>query len=580
MLDCLVTGGDVIDGSGGARRRADIAIRHGRIVAIAAPGSIDEPAARTVDADGLVVAPGFIDIHTHYDAQLFWDPAATPSPLHGVTTIIGGNCGFTIAPLEATEADYMRRMLARVEGMPLESLEAGVPWDWRTFGEYLDRLDGHVGVNAGFLVGHSAIRRMVMRDAAVGEEATPAQIEEMARVLDESLAAGGLGFSSSLAATHNGGDGRPVPSRFSTREELLAMCRVVREHPGTTLEFIPAVGGFEPEHLDLMTAMSLTANRPLNWNVLAVNSARPENHERLLEASDYAAERGARVLALTVPDAMVVHLNLKTGFIFDAFPGWADTMALPPDEKKRALGDPAVRRRLREGAASPEAGVLRAMANWERMRIVDTVAPENEGLAGQTVGKVAADRGQDPFDALLDVVIADDLATVLSPPTAGGDADSWRMRAAVWRDPRAVVGASDAGAHLDMLSTFTYSTSMLRGVREHDLMPLEEAVHLLTDVQARLYGIRERGRVQEGWHADLVVFDESSVAPGPVHTRTDLPGGAGRLYAEAEGIEHVLVNGVEVVTGKQLTGELAGSVLRSGRDTETVEVPGGRTASP
>ncbi len=579
MLDCLVAGGDVIDGRGGPRRRADIGIRDGRIVAIASPGAIDEPAARTVDAAGLVVSPGFIDIHTHYDAQLFWDPAATPSPLHGVTTIIGGNCGFTIAPLDAPEADYMMRMLARVEGMPLESLAEGVPWDWRTFGEYLDRLEGNVGVNAGFLVGHSAIRRFVMREAAVGEEATPEQIEAMARVLDESLGAGGLGFSSSLAATHNGGDGRPVPSRFSTRDELLAMCRVVREHPGTTLEFIPAVGGFEPEHLDLMTEMSLTANRPLNWNVLAINSARPEQHERLLEAGDYATERGARVLALTIPDAMIVHLNFKTAFILDAFPGWSETMTLPPEEKKHALSDPEVRRRLKEGASSPDAGVLRAMANWERMRIVDTVAPENKKYAGETVGKIAAEQGKDPFDALLDIVIADDLATVLSPPMAGGDSDSWRMRAAVWRDPRAVVGASDAGAHLDMLSTFTYATSMLRGVREHDLMPLEEAVHLLTDVQARLYGIRDRGRIEEGWNADLVLFDESRVGPGPVHTRMDLPAGAGRLYAEAEGIEHVLVNGVEVVTGTSLTGELAGTVLRSGRDTETVEVPGGRNSS-
>jgi N-acyl-D-aspartate/D-glutamate deacylase len=322
--------------------------------------------------------------------------------------------------------------------------------------------------------------------------------------------------------------------------------------------------------------MSLTANRPLNWNVLAINSARPEAHEQLLQASDYAAERGARVLALTIPDAMVVHLNFKTGFIFDAFPGWAETMAMPPEDKKHALADPEVRRRLKEGANSPDAGVLRTMANWERMRIVDTMAPENKAYAGETVGKVAAGQGKDPFDALLDIVVSDDLGTVLSPPTAGGDADSWRMRAAVWRDPRAVVGASDAGAHLDMLSTFTYATSMLSGVREHDLMPLEEAVHLLTDVQARLYGIRERGRIEEGWHADVVLFDESRVAPGPVHTRMDLPGGAGRLYAEAEGIEHVLVNGREIVTGKELTGDRPGSVLLSGRDTDTVEVPGGK----
>ncbi|HZR14603.1 MAG TPA: amidohydrolase family protein [Acidimicrobiia bacterium] len=577
MLDCLVTGGEVLDGSGRPGRRADVAIRDGRVVAIAAPGTIDEDAAARIDADGLAVAPGFVDIHTHYDAQLFWDPAATPSPLHGVTTIVGGNCGFTIAPLVPSEADYMRRMLARVEGMPLESLEAGVPWDWRSFGDYLDRLDGNVAVNAGFLVGHSAIRRAVMRDAAVGEEAKPAQVDEMARLLDESLAAGGLGFSSSQAATHNGGDGRPVPSRFATRDELLALCGVVRRHDGTTLEFIPAVGGFLPEHLELMTTMSLAANRPLNWNVLAVNSARPQAHEESLAAGDYAAERGGRVLALTVPDVTLVHLNFKTAFLLDALPGWGETMALPHDEKLKALSDPEVRARLKESAASPDAGVFRTMFKWENMRIVDTFAPENAGLAGSTVGKVAAERGVDPFDALLDVVIADDLRTVIAPPMAGGDDASWRMRAEVWRDPRAVVGASDAGAHLDMLSTFTYTTSMLRAVREHDLMPMAEAVHLLTDVQARLYGIRERGRIQEGWHADLVVFDADRIAPGRVYTRDDLPGGAGRLYAEAEGIEHVLVNGVEIVRGGEVTGATPGTLLRSGRDTETVTVPGGQS---
>jgi N-acyl-D-aspartate/D-glutamate deacylase len=250
-------------------------------------------------------------------------------------------------------------------------------------------------------------------------------------------------------------------------------------------------------------------------------------------------------------------------------------MALPPEEKMRALADPDERRRLRDAAASPEAGVIGGLARWERMTIVDTVDPGNEGLAGRTVGEVAAERGQEPFDALLDIVLADELGTVLMPPAAGDDDESWKLRVNVWRDPRAVVGASDAGAHLDMLSTFNYSTAMLHeAVVKRGLLPLEEAIHLITDVQARLYGIRERGRIAEGWHADLVVFDETRIGPGPVHTRHDLPGGAGRLYAEAEGIEHVLVNGSEIVTGGELTGERPGTLLRSGRDTETVEVPG------
>jgi len=567
MLDLVIRGADVIDGTGAPRRRADVGVRDGRVVAI---GAIDEESAKVIDADGMVVSPGFVDIHTHYDAQALWDTALTPSPLHGVTTIVGGNCGFTIAPVEPSETDYLTRMLARVEGMPLESLIASVPYDWRTFGEYLDRIDGTLAVNAGFLVGHSAIRRCVMGDDAVGKPASAEQIESMQQMLGESLAAGGLGFSSSWARTHNDANGDPVPSRAATKEELLALCEVTGHHDGTTLEFIPSVGGFEEEHLELMADMSRTANRPLNWNVLVPNAARAQYAWDALGAGDYAAARGGRVLALTVPDTMKTFLSFKSGFVFDALPGWEKTMALPPEEKLHVLADPAERARLAEGAASPEAGMLRGLANWAAMEISQTFAPENAGVQGRTVGEIAAERGQEPFDTLCDIIIADELATVMCPPVAGNDAESWQLRRDIWRDPRAVVGASDAGAHLDMLSTFNFSTAMLRSCREHDLMPLEEAVSLLTDRQARLYGIRERGRITEGWHADLVVFDPEHIAPGPVEWRNDLPAGAGRLYGAGEGIGHVIVNGVEIVRDGELTGETPGTLLRSGRDTETV----------
>ncbi len=567
MLDLKVTGGQVVDGTGAARRQADIGVRDGRVVAI---GAVDEDATTTIDADGQVVAPGFVDIHTHYDAQVLWDPATTPSPLHGVTTVVGGNCGFTIAPIEPSEIDYLTKMLARVEGMPLESLEAGVSYDWRTFGEYLDTIDGNLAVNAGFLVGHCAIRRVVMGDAAVGNEATDEQVAAMSKLLAESLAAGGLGFSSSQATTHNDGNGEPVPSRWATPEELITLARVAGQHEGTTLEFIPSVGGFEEPHLELMAAMSKAANRPLNWNVLVPNAARAEHVWAMLGASDFAAERGGKVLGLTVPDVVTTFLTLKAGFVFDALPGWRKTMALPVPEKIKALSDPEERRRLREGADSPEAGALRGIARWELLTIIDTFSAENDGLAGRTIGDIASERGQDPFDTFVEVSINDDLRTIVQPPLAGDDDASWQLRRDVWRDPRAVVGASDAGAHLDMLSTFSYSTGMLKRVREHSLMPLEEAISLLTDRQARLYGLRDRGRIAEGWNADLVIFDEDTVGPGPVEWRNDLPGGAGRLYAEAEGVGHVVVNGAEIVRGTELTGARPGTLLRSGRDTETV----------
>jgi N-acyl-D-aspartate/D-glutamate deacylase len=574
MFDVVIRGGSVIDGTGAPRRRADVGVTGGRVTAI---GDLaGEGTHRTIDADGLVVAPGFVDIHTHYDAQVFWDPACTPSPLHGVTTVVGGNCGFTIAPLAESEADYMMRMLARVEGMPVEALAAGVPWNWRTFGEYLDRIEGTLTLNAGFLVGHSAIRRFVMRDRSVGSPATPDDLAAMERELRDALAAGGLGFSSSQAPTHNDAEGDPVPSRHATEGEILALCDVVRDFAGTTLEFIPTVNEFGPEHMELMAQMSLRANRPLNWNVLATSAANRERAAAKLSASDYAAARGARVLALTVPDLMRIYLSFESGFLFDALPGWSKAMTAPHEEKRRILADATERQRLDDLAQGPENQAFRLVTDWDTMTIAETFHPDNRRFEGKRVGDVAAELGKKPFDAMLDIVVADDLRTVLRPQTSGDDDESWRARLEAWRDDRVVLGASDAGAHLDFIATFNFTTAFLgEHVRDKGLMPLEEAVHRITDVQARLYGLTGRGQVREGWHADLVVFDEDRIAPEPVAMRHDLPAGAGRLYGGAEGIAHVLVNGAEIVRGKELTGERPGTLLRSGRDTETVTVPGG-----
>ncbi len=578
MLDLVIRRGVLIDGTGAERRPADVGVRGGRIVAVTPPGELDdERAGRVIDADGRGVAPGFVDLHTHYDAQAFWDPTLSPSPLHGVTTVVGGNCGFSIAPLSGDPADgeYLMRMLARVEGMPLESLAAGVPWDWRSTEEYLDRLDGTLSVNAGFLVGHSALRRAVMGEDAVGHAATDEQVSAMAALLAEGLAAGGLGFSSSWATTHSDGAGDPVPSRHATHDELVALCTVVRNHPGTTLEFIPTVGPFGDEHVELMADMSLAADRPLNWNVLiAANARSGDDVAQRLSASDRAAERGARVLALTVPDLMRIRLCFLTGFLLDSFPGWAKTMTLPPAEKLAALADPVERARLQAGVDSPEAGPLARVAQWHRMTIEEAFTPETKVHEGRLVGDIADELGVTPFDALLDIVVADDLRTVILPPQTGDDEASWALRAETWRDPRVILGASDAGAHLDFIATFNYTTAFLGdSVRDRGLMGLEQAVHLLTDVPARLYGLSGRGRVAERWAADLVVFDPDRVAPGPVSMRADLPAGAARLYSEPEGIEHVIVNGVEIVgPGATFTDARPGTLLRSGRDTETVSL--------
>jgi N-acyl-D-aspartate/D-glutamate deacylase len=568
MLDLVIRGGTVVDGTGAAARRADVGVRDGRVVVL---GDVDEPAARQIDADGLLVAPGFVDLHTHYDAQLSWDPTASPSPLHGVTTVVGGNCGFSLAPSGPAHAPYLARMMARVEGMPITALEH-LDWSWTSFGDWLGRLDGAIAVNAGFLVGHSALRRVVMGDRAVGSAATAQDIDAMGVLLQRSLEEGALGFSTSQAHTHNDGDGMPVPSRAAERAELEALCAALSRHPGTTLELIlpGCLNGFTDDEVELMASLSLLADRPANWNVLGVSALNPGAVDHQLEASTEAARRGATVLALTLPHTMKIRLSFEHGAIIDALPGWRELFALPVPERMARLADPAERDRLDRGAKSKEAGIIGALARWEHLVIDETFSPQNKAYEGRSVGSVATETGRQPFDALVDVVIADNLRTGLRPPIGESDAD-WELRAKVWRDPRTVVGGSDAGAHLDVMCGAIYSTSLLGdGVRARHLLSWEEAVHQLTEVPARLYGLRDRGRIAEGWWADLVLFDPERVGHGPERTRDDLPGGASRLFAEGEGIEHVLVNGTEVLGAGAFTGDVPGAVLRSGVDTDTV----------
>ena len=574
MLDVLIKGGTLVDGSGEPSRQADLGIRDGRIVAL---GVIEEEARETVDATGKVVAPGFVDVHTHYDAQAFWDGTLSPSPYHGVTSVVAGNCGFSIAPLSPDAGEYLMKMLSRVEGMPLESLQEGVPWNWQTFGEYLDQLEGRLSINAGFMVGHSAIRRSVMGERAVGHEATSEELSEMVKMLRQSLDEGGMGFSSTVSSTHNDFDGNPVPSRHASKDEILTLARQVRDFEGTTVEFLPGVGWGE-EEANYMADISLAANRPVNWNVLVPNAQNIQHAQSQLAATDIARERGAEVLALTVPQPMTIRINLDSGFVFDALHNWSSFFQLTKAEKIAFLSNPEKRKKFGEDAQNPESP-MHMLANWENFTIDQTRKESLKQFCGRRVGEIAEELGKTAFDAMIDIAVEDDLQTYFMPPTMGEDEATWKMRGELWHDDRTIIGASDAGAHLDMIDTFAFSSQVLgEGVRNRKLITMEEAVRQLTDVPAKLYGLRERGRLEEGFHADLVVFDPENVGLGQTYTKYDLPAGAGRLYADAKGIECVFANGVEIIRDGKDTGARPGTVLRSGRDTTTVEVPGGRDA--
>ncbi|MEU7031263.1 D-aminoacylase [Streptomyces sp. NPDC046275] len=572
MLDHLIKGATVVDGTGAPARVADVGIRDGRIV-LPGPGAT---ARTTEDATGLVLAPGFVDPHTHYDAQLFWDPYATPSMNHGVTTVAGGNCGFTLAPLHPDrpeDADYTRRMMSRVEGMALKALEEGVDWTWSSFAEYLDALEGRIAVNAGFMVGHCALRRYVMGPDAVGGQPSEEQLARMVGLLKEAMEAGAWGLSTTQSATHSDGDGAPVASRHARPEELIALARAVGEHEGTQLEAIVAgcLDQFSDAEIELFTEMSAAAGRPLNWNVLTIDAAVPERVPRQLLASERARKSGGRIVALTMPILTPMNMSLGTFCALNLIPGWGEILGLPVPERIAKLRDPAVRAEMLRRADSKEAGVFRRLANFGRYVIGDTYSRENEGLTGRVVGDIAARRGQDPFQCLVEICANDDLKTVLWPMPTDNDPASWALRAETWRHEDVLLGGSDAGAHLDRMCGAPYTTRFLGDcLRGRELVPLEQAVKMLSDDPARLFGLRGRGRIAEGHHADLVLFDPERIDAGPATLVHDLPGDSPRLDSRALGVVSVRVNGVETVRDDQVTGAVPGRVLRSGRDTRTV----------
>lgn len=423
------------------------------------------------------------------------------------------------------------------------------------------------------MVGHCALRRHVMGADAIGGQPTAEQLAEMLRIFHEAMDAGAWGFSTTQSSTHSDGDGEPVASRHAGPAELLALSQAVGEHEGTQIEAIVAgcLDQFSDEEVDLFVGMSAAAGRPLNWNVLTIDAAVPERVPRQLSASDRARKEGARIVALTMPILTPMNMSLGTFCALNLIPGWGDILGLPVPERIAKLRDPDVRAEMLRRAGSKEAGVFRRLANFGRYVIGDTYSEANEGLSGRVVKDIAAERGQEPFHCLVEICANDELRTVLWPMPTDNDPDSWELRRKTWEHEDVMLGGSDAGAHLDRMCGAPYTTRFIGDcLRGRKLVGLEAAVKMLTDDPAQLFGLRERGRIEEGFHADLVLFDPERIAAGPATLVHDLPGDSPRLDSRAIGIVSVRVNGIETIRDDEITGAVPGTVLRSGRDTRTV----------
>jgi N-acyl-D-aspartate/D-glutamate deacylase len=422
-----------------------------------------------------------------------------------------------------------------------------------------------------------------MGTRAVGEKASADELERMKKLLGTSLAEGALGFSTTISPTHNDGDGRPVPSRWADYSEILALGRVCRDYEGTGLELLPNVD-FGPGIAELLADFSLAGQRPVNWNVLAVTGApdAAERAARQLAVTDFARARGAEVIALTVPCTPEIYMNFSSGFVFDSLPGiWRRIFQVPVPERIEQLRDPSVRRQLAlDAAAIDPTSQTVIITKFGNYTVVAVKCDENEKYVGRKTAQIAAEQGRDPLEVMLDIALDDGLLTTFAPDLGGHDQATYELRGRLWHDDRTLIGASDAGAHLDMIDTFAFSTTVLqKGVREHKVITLEEAVHQITGIPARFLGLRDRGLLAPGYHADLVIFDRDTVARGPTYFRNDVPGDEFRIYADAIGVDHVFVNGAQIVRDGKHTGVLPGTVLHSGRDTRTVSLDVMRTAS-
>ncbi|MDA3041067.1 MAG: amidohydrolase family protein [Actinomycetota bacterium] len=549
--DLKITGGTIVDGTRAPRFVGDVGIKDGKVVAL---GAAPDDAVRTIDAAGRVASPGFVDIHTHYDAQIIWDQLVSCSPWHGVTTVVMGNCGFSVAPTRPMHRDLIMRTLENVEGMSVEALKAGLSMEWpfETFPEYLDAVEGRgCAVNVAALLGHTALRMYVMGEDAVEREATTDEIEAQKNILREALEAGALGFASSKAVTHVGYDGKPVPSRVASPEEIIEIAGVLADFEHGVMQ---ATIGRGLSHNEFARIAELTG-KPVSWTALLSGTPGQDHRVELAKAAAIAA-RGLPVFPQVAVQPVQFELSWKAPFLYEALRCFTPVSQADLEGKKAIYADPEWREQFKEKAGNGG----KIGDRWERTTI--SYYPSDPSLEGRNAQQIADEQGRDPVDVILDLALDADLEMRITQDVINYDPNSIQE---LLEDPNTVIGLSDAGAHASQLCDAKYSTEFLSTfVRGREAFSLEDGVHMLTQRPAQVFGITDRGTLEVGKPADVVVFDADQVGHLGKRRVYDLPGGADRIISDAKGIHAVVVNGTvirqddvdQITPGPDLPGRL------------------------
>jgi len=556
--DLIVKGGRIYDGSGLPSYLGDVGIKGGRVVET---GRIKDDARRVVNADGLAVSPGFIDFHTHLDAQLLWDPLATSSCFHGVTTVIPGNCGLALAPCKADDRETILKSFERVEAISLPALKAGVEWSWTTFPEYLNRLRGRLGVNVATLMGHCALRQFVMGEAATERAATAAEIHQMKEILKAGVRGGASGFSTNQNPVHMFADGTPIQSRLAVDQEIIELaCALGEINQGVLQISRGSLGVSVPmrESVQLFEEISRRSGRPVIWQSIAHRWDKPDEWRQLLDLAKETIDRGVQSYPLCNARLFNNRLTMKNAQVFDDLPTWKTMLFLPLEERIKAIKDPETRRKMRYEAVE-EKKPSRFSRRWDLVYMIKAATPANKHLEKKSVAEIARIRNQDVIDAFLDLSLEEGLDTEFQTSSTNGDEQAV---AEIICSPYVLVGQSDAGAHLIYDAGFGYATRLLGyWIREKNIMSLEEGVRKLTFMVASIFGLQDRGLIRPGMAADLVLFDPATVRECEPEMVQDLPGNEKRLIQAATGIEMTIVNGDVLIEQGKHTGALPGTVV-------------------